>query len=311
MVGDAELLTPLKKLNFPKLRKRTSKLSALAMLTPSLILYAAFVAGPLVTAMILTFFKWDLITPPIFIGMENYVELLSDVSSLRGIANSFVFAFWSVVLHLFFGLLFAIWINSLRAGWLQRLTSAAVFFPFLLSWAAASLIWQYALDPNFGFVNYYLTNFGFSPPNWFADATTALGTIILVDLWKTLGYTMVILLAGLQSIPVHYYEAAKIDGAGPIRRLCSITIPLLSPTLLFASVISFIGAFQIFEPMFIITKGGPQDSTLTVVLDVYFSAFRDFNMGYASVKSLLIVAVILAATFFQLRIGKRWVNYDR
>lgn len=311
MKGRAELPDTTKTSLGRNPQKRTEKLSAAIMLAPSLVLYGVFVAGPLVTAIILTFFNWDLITPPVFIGIQNYTDLLSDLSSLRGIANTFVFAFWSVVLHLALGLIFAIWINSLRAGWFQRLTSAAVFFPFLMSWAAASLIWQFALDPNFGFVNYYLSELGFSPPNWFADAGTALGTIIAIDLWKTLGYTMVILLAGLQSIPTHYYEAARIDGAGPIRQLWSITIPLLSPTLLFASVISFIGAFQIFEPMFIITKGGPEDSTLTVVLDVYFSAFRDFNMGYASIKSLIIVAVILVATAFQIKLGKRWVNYDR
>lgn len=311
MKGDAELLDTPNTSFSKKSIKRTGKLSAVVMLAPSLVLYGVFVAGPLVTAMTLTFFKWDLITPPVFSGVQNYIDLLSDLSSLRGIANTFVFAFWSVILHLALGLIFAIWINSLRAGWFQRLTSAAIFFPFLMSWAAASLIWRFALDPNFGFVSYYLSELGLSPPNWFADAETALGSIIVMDLWKTLGYTMVILLAGLQSIPTHYYEAARIDGAGPIRQLWSITIPLLSPTLLFASVISFIGAFQIFEPMFIITKGGPEDSTLTVVLDVYFSAFRDFNMGYASVKSLIIVAVILVATSVQLKIGKRWVNYDR
>ncbi len=311
MISDSQSLDTRGTKRNSRASKSTGRLSAAIMLAPSLILFGVFVVGPLVTAVVLTFFEWDLLTPPVFVGTQNYSDLLSDVSSLRGIANTFVFAFWSVVLHLAFGLLFAIWINSLRAGWFQRLSSAAIFFPFLISWAAASLIWRYALDPNFGFVNYYLAQLGFSPPSWFGDPDIALGSIILIDLWKTLGYTMIILLAGLQSIPSEYYEASRIDGAGPIRELWSITIPLLSPTILFASVISFIGAFQIFEPMFIITRGGPEDSTLSVVLDVYFSAFRDFNMGYGSVKSLIIVAVILMATFVQLRLGRKWVTYDR
>ncbi|MCU1477088.1 MAG: hypothetical protein JWQ64_1781 [Subtercola sp.] len=281
------------------------------MLSPSVLLYIAFVAMPLVAAITLSFFKWDLLTAPQFAGLANFVELATDGTTFRAIGNTFLFAIATVIFHMVGGLLLAIALNRPLNRLLRKVLSAAIFFPVLMSWAAVSLIWRYALDPNFGFVNYYLKQLGLTPPNWFADASSAMPSLIGIDVWHSLGYTMVILLAGLQSIPPTLYEAARLDGAGPVRQFWSVTVPLLSPTLLFASIISFVGAFQIFDPMFIITKGGPDNSTLSVVQDVYYSAFRDFDMGYASAKSLIIVAVILIVTMLQLRLSKRWVNYDK
>jgi len=167
------------------------------------------------------------------------------------------------------------------------------------------------LDPNFGFVSYYLKQLGITAPGLFIDQHSALPSLIGLDVWHSLGYTMVIILTGLQGIPPTLYEAARIDGAGPVRQFWSITLPMLSPTLLFASIISFVGAFQIFDPMFIITQGGPNNSTISIVQDVYYTAFRDFNMGYASAKSLIIVVVILVVSLLQFGVSRRWVNYDK
>jgi len=291
--------------------QRSESRAAMLMLAPSTALYVAFIAIPLIGTLALAFFEWDLLSPPRFVGIDNFVRIGRDSTMLMATVNTFVFAIVTVVLHLVGALLLAIAINRPMNRVVKKLTSAAIFFPVLLSWSAVALLWRYALDPNFGFINHYLREWGFTPPNWFVDAQTALGAIIGLDVWHSLGYTMIILLAGLQSIQPTLYEAARIDGAGPLRQFWSVTVPLLSPTLLFASIISFIGAFQIFEPMFIITKGGPDNSTISLVQDVYNTAFRDFSMGYASAKSLILIVVMLLVTVLQLKMSKKWVNYDQ
>jgi multiple sugar transport system permease protein len=285
--------------------------TALLMLSPSLLLYAAFVAVPVLGSLTLAFVEWDLLTPPRFVGFENFARLAGDATMLRATVNTFVFAIATVIIHLVGAVALALALNRPMNRLVQKFTSAAIFFPVLLSWSAVALLWKYVLDPNFGFVNHYLGELGISAPNWFADENTALLAMIGLDVWQSLGYTMVIILAGLQGIQPSLYEAAKLDGAGPIRQFWSVTVPLLSPTLLFASIISFIGAFQIFEPMFIITRGGPADSTISLVQDVYYTAFRDFSMGEASAKSLILVGVMLVVTLLQLGLSKKWVNYDR
>lgn len=285
--------------------------TALLMLSPSLLLYTAFVAVPVLGSLTLAFVEWDLLTPPRFVGFENFARLAGDATMLRATVNTFVFAIATVIIHLVGAVALALALNRPMNRLVQKFTSAAIFFPVLLSWSAVALLWKYVLDPNFGFVNHYLGELGISAPNWFADENTALLAMIGLDVWQSLGYTMVIILAGLQGIQPSLYEAAKLDGAGPIRQFWSVTVPLLSPTLLFASIISFIGAFQIFEPMFIITRGGPADSTISLVQDVYYTAFRDFSMGEASAKSLILVGVMLVVTLLQLGLSKKWVKYDR
>lgn len=139
---------------------------------------------------------------------------------------------------------------------------------------------------------------------------TAMPALILIDLWKTVGFTFILLLAGLQSVPDHLYEAAKIDGAGPWRRFIDVTIPMLSPTLFLTAVLTFIGAFQIFDPMFIMTGGGPLGKTDTVVLHIYNTGFKRFEMGYASAMAIIVFLIILAMTLIQLRLSRHWVFYD-
>lgn len=281
------------------------------MLAPSTILYLGFVAIPLVVTIVLAFYSWDLLGSPVFTGVSNFTALLRDATTLRAIGNTLFFAIVTVIVHMVGAVILAVALNRPMHWVIRKFVSAAIFFPVLISWAAVSLTWQYILDPNFGFLSYYLKAFGITAPSWFIDTHSALPTLIGLDVWHSLGYTMVIILTGLQGIPPTLYEAARIDGAGSLRQFWSITIPMLSPTLLFASIISFVGAFQIFDPMYIITQGGPNNSTISIVQDVYNTAFRDFNMGYASAKSLVIVAVVLTVSLLQLGLSRRWVNYDK
>lgn len=285
--------------------RRRERMAAYAFLSPILILFFVFIAGPLIGAMVLSLYHWDLFTSPEFAGLDNFRKLSSDSVAVSAIRNTFVFTFWSVVLHIGVGLLLALGVNAVKQNGIVYFLRTAFFFPMLVSWAAAALIWVYIMDPNFGWITYYLNQMGFDAPIFLIDRDWAMPAIIFVDLWKTIGFTFIILLTGLQSIPEHLYEAAEIDGAGPLNKFWNITIPMLSPTLFFAIVITFIGAFQIFEPMYIMTSGGPRNSTLSIVQHIYQTGFQSFEMGYASALALVVFAVILVVTVIQL-IGSRW-----
>jgi multiple sugar transport system permease protein len=281
------------------------------MLSPAALLFLLFFVGPVAAAIVLSVYRWDVLTPAQFAGTANFRELLHDKVLRTAIYNTFVFTFMTVIAHIVLGLGLALVVNGLASRVLRYFLRTALFFPMLVSWGAVSLLWKYALDPNFGFVNYYIAKLGIHPPNWLIDAHWALPSLVLIDLWRSLGYTFVILLAGLQTVPDHLYEAARVDGAGKVRQFWHVTLPMMSPTLLFAFIISFIGAFQIFDPMYIMTQGGPGTATLSLVQYDYYKAFRDFQMGYACAIALIIAAIILIVTLLQLRLSKLWVHYDR
>jgi multiple sugar transport system permease protein len=221
-----------------------------------------------------------------------------------------VFTFWSIVLHIGLGLLLALGVNRQMPEPLRYFLRTAYFFPQLVSWAAVALLWRYILDPNFGLANFYLGALHLPTPTWLTSPQLAMPALILVDLWRTLGFIFIVLLAGLQTVPRDLQEAATLDGAGAFRRFWHVTLPMLSPSLFFAVVINFIGAFQIFEPMYIMTSGGPGASTESVVMLVYETAFRGFDMGYGSAIAILILAVIMVATLTQVRFSRYWVQYE-
>jgi multiple sugar transport system permease protein len=291
-------------------RQRREILAAYLFLSPALILFVIFIAGPFLGAFGLSLFSWDMFTPAQFVGLANYAKLVGDASARTALWNTAVFTFWSLVLHLGVGMLLALAANRAISGVLKYFLRTAYFFPLIMSWAAVALMWLYLLDSNFGVVDYYLQKLGLPNINWLQTSATALPALIGVDLWRTLGFTFVILLAGLNSVPAHFYEAARLDGAGAWRRFWSVTLPLMSPTLLFACVITVVGAFQIFDPMFIMTSGGPGTSTLSIVLYIYQTGFQNFQMGYASTLALIVFIVIMILTVIQLRISRYWVHYE-
>jgi ABC-type sugar transport system permease subunit len=294
----------------PAAARRREAIWAYFLLSPAIILFIVFIAGPLIGAIVLSFYQWDLLTPAKYTGLENYRELAHDTKLWQAVRNTFVFAFWSLVLHIGIGLILALMVRRAVPGILKYAFRTSVFFPVIMSWAAVSLIWLYILDPNYGFINYYLDKLGIPTKSWLLMPDTAMPALILIDLWKTVGFTFILLLAGLQSVPEHLYEAAKIDGAGSWRRFVDVTIPMLSPTLFLTAVLTFIGAFQIFDPMFIMTGGGPLGKTDTVVLHIYNTGFKRFEMGYASAMAIIVFLIILAMTLIQLRLSRHWVFYD-
>jgi ABC-type sugar transport system permease subunit len=290
------------------MRRREAATGYLLVL-PAMVPFLCFVVGPLIGAIALSFYSYDLLTPAKFIGWNNYRFLLHDPIARQALLVTFGFTLASVVLHVVVGLGLALVVNRKMPRALSYAARTAIFFPVLISWAVVSMIAQYTLDPNFGFIPYYLAKVGIHV-NWFTDPHTALIAIILVDLWHTVGFSFIVLLAGLQVIPPHLLEAARVDGAGPWRTLRSITLPLLSPSLFFVTVISFIGAFQIFEPVHIITNGGPGESTESIVQYIYDKGFQQLHMGYAATLGLVVLAALLSMTLLQFGAARFWVHDD-
>ncbi|GAB3739370.1 carbohydrate ABC transporter permease [Microlunatus parietis] len=275
--------------------------------SPALLWFLIFVAGPFLVAIGYSFLHWDLITPARFAGVDNYAQLVADPMIGKVFGTTFAFAFASVVTHVVGGLLLALLANRQMNRIVSGFFRTAIFFPFLISWAAVSLLWRYVLDPEFGFVSYYLKQVGITPPLWFVDPAWALPGIIGIDFWHTIGYTFVIMLAGLQTVPPQLTEAARVDGATRWQVFWNVTVPMMSPTLFFATVITFIGAFQIFDPMKIITNGGPDNSTKSIVMYLYEQGFQAFQVGYASAIALVVFVVIMVVTALQFWLSRRWV----
>lgn len=280
----------------------------MAFISPAMVLFIMFVGGPLLVAIGLAFVKWDLLTPAEFAGTNNFERLFTDATLRRVLLNTFVFAFASVVTHVGIGMLLALAVNRQMNKFVQYWVRTAFFFPFLVSWAAVALLWKYVLDPNFGIFSHYLGRLGIEAPSWLLDPDWAMASIIGVDWWHTIGYTFVILLAGLQTVPRSLHEAAMVDGAGPVRRFWSVTLPSMSPTLFFTMVITFIGAFQIFDPMFIMTAGGPGDTTRSIVMYTYQQAFQAFDVGYGATVAIVVFLVIMLVTLLQFRLYRKWVH---
>lgn len=277
-------------------------------ISPAMLLFLLFILGPFVAAMALSLYSYDLLTPAEFVGLKNFRALASDDLLLKALKNTFIFAFASVVTHLLGGLLLAVAVNRGLNKVLSYFVRTAVFFPFLISWAAVALLWRYVLDPTFGIVSYYLGEVGITAPGWFTDPAWALPSIIAIDFWHTIGYTFLIMLAGLQTVPNEMTEAARVDGASRFQTFFFVTIPLMTPTLFFASVITFIGAFQIFDPIQIITGGGPNDATISAVMYLYQTGFQAFQIGYASAIALVVFAVIMLVTLLQFWGSRKWVH---
>ncbi len=272
---------------------------------PSLIHIIAFLFIPLVFSFFLSFRDW---TRPSFqdapyIGLGNYEFLMGDNRFWQAMANSVYYTLLAVPLGMAFSLAIALVMNQKLRG--VNLFRTLFFMPVVSSWVAVSIIWLTLLDPNVGIVNYVLGLVGIKGPNWLGDPLWAMPSIALIAIWKGAGFNMVIWLAGLQGIPRELYEAAAIDGASRWQSFWRITLPLLAPTSFFLAVTGVIGSLQVFTPIYVLTKGGPLDSTNTAVFHIYRRAFQEFDFGYAAAQSWVLFAVIFAVTIVQVGLRRR------
>lgn len=276
---------------------------------PSLLGILFFNFIPTLTSFYLSFTKWNLLGTPQFIGLSNYIGLFSDPLFYKVLYQTFLFVFFTVSLEIVIALLIAIMLNSLIIG--KAFFRTVYFLPVITSMVAGSILWNWMFDPAYGFLNYILSFIGINPISWLSDEKWALFSIIIVSVWKNLGYSTVLIIAGLQTLPTECIEASKIDGANKYQTFLHVILPLLSPTIFMVAMVSFINAFQTFDSVYILTGGGPKNSTNIMVYWLYKNAFEYYNMGKASAIAYVLFAIILSFTLIQWNIRKKWVFYEK
>ncbi|UUZ90361.1 sugar ABC transporter permease [Paenibacillus sp. P25] len=262
---------------------------------------------PVLYSFNVSFREWDMLsTDKPFVGLSNYTEIFRDPVFLKSLENTAVYVILGVPGQIAAGLAVALLLQSI--GRLRGLFRTAYFIPYITSVVAVSWVFRWILMKN-GIANALLLDLGFNPQPFLYSSAQAIYSVIAVMIWQSIGFQMLIFLAGLENIPSMYYEAAAMDGAGPWRRFVHITLPLLNPVLLFSAVIASIGFLQSFTQVLNMTSGGPLNSTLSVVLHIYNLAFKSFNMGQASAATVVLFALILALTLLQLKVFNRKIDY--
>lgn len=290
--------------------KRREAIAAYLFLLPNIIGFLVFTVLAVVASAAISLTNWDLLSAAQFVGLDNYRTLLFDDPLFRAVLwNTFYFTAVGVPASIILALGLALALNTGIRGlpWFR----AAYFLPVITATVVVALIWRWFYNPDFGVLNHVLYQLGVeTPPNWLGSQTWAMPAVIIVAVWKQVGYNMVIYLAGLQAIPQTLYEAASIDGATRWQRFWHITLPLLTPTSFFILVISVIGSLQAFDAILILTEGGPSNATRTIVYHIWQQAFQFLEMGYAAAVSWILFAFIFGFTLLQWWLQKRWVHYE-
>jgi len=280
----------------------------LLFLGPNLILFGLFTYWPMVENIRLSTQRWNMLAPTRRgVGLDNFRYLATDDVFRQVLVNTFYFTGAAVGLSLLLGLAIALLLNQPLRG--RDAARAIVFAPHLLSGAAIGVVWAYIFDPRFGLLAQILDWFGIGSPDWLNRPEWAMPAIIIVYVWKNLGFTAVIYLAGLQGIPRDLYDAAKVDGASAFNRFRSVTLPMLSPITFFLIVTSILSTFQSFDIIRVMTRGGPVDSTNTLIYYVWDEAFQRSNAGRAAAAALVLFALMMVVTLLQLRYSERRVHY--
>jgi multiple sugar transport system permease protein len=277
-------------------------------LAPALFLITVFFFIPVAASLLLSVTDFDLygiasVSNTRFIGLRNYSRLLQTPDFWAALRNTFYFAFVGGPLTIAVSLGAALLLSSKLVRF-KSFFRTIYFTPFVTTLVAVAIVWRYLYHTRYGLFNYGLARIGIRPIDWLGDPHWAMPAIILMAVWKSFGYNMLIFIAGLQSIPTELYDAAEIDGAGAVRRFFNITLPMLAPTLIFVSVITMIGYFQLFAEPYVMTQGGPLRSTTSVVLLMYEEGFRWWRMGYAAAIAFVLFIVILLATLVQFRLQR-------
>lgn len=276
--------------------------------SPWIIGLIVFFLGPMIYSIYLSLTSYNIVQAPLFIGLDNYRALFRDPLIWTSLRVTTIYAVVSVPLNIFLGLVLAILLNqNVRGIAFWRTT---YYLPSVISGVAVALLWEWLFNGRYGLVNYLLELFfGIEGPNWLADTRTAIWAFVVIAVWQV-GGSMLINLAALQGVPTALYEAAEIDGAGGWRKFANITIPMISPVIFFNLVMGIIGALKSFDLFFIMTEGGPNNSTLTIMLYLYRMAFESLRMGYGSAIAWLLFVYLIVLTAIVFRSSSRWVYYE-
>ncbi len=272
------------------------------MILPCYIIYLLFVLLPVLMSVWYSFRSYDLFTKNDFVGLKNYIRLVTDPLFIRSVKNTLYYAVGTIIPQLGIGLLLAAGLNRRIRG--KEVLRLAFYLPYLVSMVSVSMLWLWIYDPATGVLNSLLKSIGMSPRRWLFDQQLALKSLMAMGIWKMVGYNMVLFLAGLQQIPQHLYEAAEIDGISPYRQFLHITFPLLQPTTFFLFIINSIQSFAVFEQVNIMTSGGPNNATTTIVHQLYTRGFVNYQMGYASSMGVVLLIFTMILTLLNFRYGK-------
>lgn len=289
--------------------RRKEARAAYLFLLPTFFLFVLFISGPLVASVGLSFTSYDVISDPVYVGSDNFRELIQDARVHSGFRNTIVFVVLSGVLELIVALLLAVLVQHRMPSALRYFFRTAFFLPIVVSSVAIAIIFSYMFSKEFGVINYYLTELGIEQVPWLSSTRWSLITVVIASVWQRLGFSFILFVAGLQNIPRELYEAAEIDGVTWWTKLVTITIPLLSPTILFVAVIGLINGLQVFDLPFIMTNGGPGDSSRTVVMLIQEEAFQNLRFGYGSAIAVVLFLIIMLLTLVQFWLSRRWVHY--
>jgi multiple sugar transport system permease protein len=289
-------------------RQRRREIAGWLFVSPWVIGFLIFTAGAMLFSLGLTLFDTDLLTETRYIGLRNFVKLSQDTLFLKSLTVTAVYVVMAAPLQVAAALTIALMLNNKKMA-AVGVWRTLYYMPSIVSGIAVSLLWMWMLNPDFGLFNYLLSLIGIQGPRWVYSEQWAIPSFVLMGVWAA-GSNMLLYLAGLQSIPTPLYEAASIDGAGSWRRFWNITIPMLSPTIFFNLVMTLIGAFQVFTQSFVITAGGPNNATLTIVLFLYRKGFEQLHFGYASAVAWVLFVIIMVFTLIVFRSSSAWVYYE-
>ena len=291
-------------------RKRRETFSAVLFLLPNLTGFLLFIMIPLIASLVLSFTDWSLVTSPNFVGLHNYQHMLTgDPAFWQVFENTLVIVVGYVPLNIVVSVALAVWLSTQVR--IRNLARILFFVPVLTPAVGVALVWILLYQPRTGVLAWaWHSLFHSQGPDWIGSTTWAIPAIIVVTMWQNVGYNLLVFSAGLQSIPEQYYEAASLDGAGKWRRFLHVTLPMLSPSIFFGTVLTVITSLQLFDQPFIITGGGPGISSTTMVLYLYQNGFQYYHMGYASALAWALFVIIMAITAIQFLLQRKWVFYE-
>jgi ABC-type sugar transport system permease subunit len=283
-------------------------LGALPFITPSFVGVALFLVIPVIALFVISLLNYNLLSPATAAGFENYINIFRYDDAAHSLGVTVYYVLLNIPLQTVVALALAVMLNSKRRGMgIYRILFVA---PYLSTPVATAVIWYWVFDPKLGAVNALLANVGITGPQWLSSSQWAMPVVALVNIWQYVGYNMLFFLAGLQAIPKQLYEAAQLDGAGPFKQFFRISLPLLNSTTLFVLVTGVIGSFQVFDTLYVLTQGGPGNSTEVLNLKIYQVAFVDFRLGEAAAMSVLLFGVILIFSIGQFLFFKNRTTYE-
>lgn len=278
-------------------------------IAPAFLVFLIFFIQPIVYMIYLSIHDWNFISPDkSFVGLANFKALLADPMFLQVIKNTFVYTFFTVLISISIALFLSVWLN--RQGRLYSFVQGAVFTPHIISLVSIAMLWMWIMDADYGLLNWFFSLFGIEKIAWLTNPDTALASLIIIAVWKNIGYYTLIIIAGLQSIPNHLYEAAALDQTSKWKRFNKITLPMLSPSLFFLTIIGVLDSIKVFETISIITKGGPLNTTNTLVYYIYENGFVFFKIGYASAAGVILLLILSVLTLFYFKVLGKRVHYQ-